>query len=80
MADSCTFSTEWKRLYEMAMLETDPTKLSDRIADAYLAILERTAELIAFPASEEHKALSGALRFLQILENEISENRISAAD
>jgi hypothetical protein len=36
----------WKELYELAMMETDPAKLSPLIADAHRAILDRIQETL----------------------------------
>jgi hypothetical protein len=37
---------DWKELYQLAMLETDPAKLSPLIVDAHKAILDRIHETL----------------------------------
>jgi hypothetical protein len=70
--------SNWKELYRKAMLETDQAKASQHIHDARNAILGRVEQLLVDPVSGEHKLLKDALRFLQILQNEISAQQRSA--
>ena len=62
----------WKELYELAMLETDPAKLSPLIADAHKAILDRIQETLTKPVSAEHERLSDALSGLRTLRDEVN--------
>jgi len=73
MAAGGTLLVDWKQQYQAALLETDPMKLSRRIANAHAAIKSRVKELPL--ASEEYSAMMSALRFLRILEKEASEQR-----
>jgi hypothetical protein len=58
---------KWKQLYAAAMLELDSTKLPQRIAEAYQAILNRVEDLhMRSPEGEQH-ALNDAVRNLRIL-------------
>ena len=41
---------EWEKLYRAAVLESDPSKLPKRIANARAAILERSRKLAGSPA------------------------------
>ena len=62
----------WRRLYETAILETDGSKIRQRITAAELAIRARMEEITSDPAfSEERSAISGALSGLRILEAEL---------
>jgi hypothetical protein len=59
---------QWKKPYEAAILELDPTKLQQRINEAHRAILDRAEELLTRGPSEgEQQALNNALRNLRIL-------------
>ena len=62
--------SDWKRLYQTALLELDPLKMRARIADAQIAIFKRGAELVARSSCREHQQLDDALRVLRFLENE----------
>jgi hypothetical protein len=63
---------DWKELYQLAMLETDPARLAPLIADAQRAILDRIQETIAKPVSGEQERLSDALCGLRTLRNEVN--------
>jgi hypothetical protein len=63
---------DWKELYQLAMLETDPAKLSPLIADAHKAILDRIQETLTKPLSAEHERLSDALTGLRTLRQEVN--------
>jgi hypothetical protein len=58
---------QWKKPYEAAILELDPTKLPRRISEAHQAILNRIEELLTRPSDSEQHALNDALRNLRIL-------------
>jgi hypothetical protein len=68
----------WKDLYELAMLETDPAKLSPLIADAHKAILDRIQETLNKPLSAETERLSDALNGLRTLRQEVTAWRSKA--
>jgi hypothetical protein len=78
MQTDCIGDSNWKQLYRKAMLETDQAKTPQHIDDARDAILGRVEQLLVDPVSGEHKLLKDALRFLQILQNEISTQQRSA--
>jgi hypothetical protein len=58
----------WFELYRLAVLETDGTKLPDRLHAAKAAIKERLAELGDLHDIPEMGALRNALAVLQLLE------------
>lgn len=66
---------EWQRPYVAAVLETDRSKLSQRIAEAHAAIKARMSELSRdhMGTPEERKAINSALYGLKILSEEIPE-------
>jgi hypothetical protein len=61
----------WQVLYQAALLETDPNKMPERIADAEKAILSRIQELFVTSADhiEEDVVLDDALYGLRALRN-----------
>jgi hypothetical protein len=61
----------WHVLYQAALLETDPNKMPERIADAEKAILSRIKELFVTTADhiEEDVVLDDALYGLRALRN-----------
>jgi hypothetical protein len=63
---------DWEELYQLAMLETDPAKLSPLVADAHKAILDRIQETLTKPLSAEHERLSDALSGLRTLRQEVN--------
>ncbi len=64
---------DWKELYQLAMLETDPAKLSPLIADAHKAILDRIQETLTNkPLSAETERLGDALNGLRTLREEVN--------
>jgi hypothetical protein len=63
---------DWKELYQLAMLETDPAKLSPLITDAHKAILDRIQETLTKPISAERDRLSDALSGLGTLRQEVN--------
>jgi hypothetical protein len=66
---------EWQRAYVAAVLETDRSKLSQRIAEAHAAIHARVGELRRDPMGtpEEQMAIDSALGGLKILSEEVPE-------
>ena len=60
-------SKHWKPLYEAALLESDSTKLPERITTARSAILDRIEESLTHPLPGEHRAMDDALRNLRRL-------------
>jgi hypothetical protein len=65
---SASIDSQWKQLYESAILELDSTKMPSRIAEARRAILDRAEETLSYPASDENRALNNALHGLRLLE------------
>jgi len=63
---------DWKELYELAILETNPAKLAPLIADAHKAILDRIQETLTKPLSVETERLSDALNGLRTLREEVN--------
>ena len=60
-------SKDWKSLYEAALLETDPKKLTERITIARSAILDRIEESFTHSLPGEQRAMDDALRNLRLL-------------
>ena len=62
-------STNWRDLYRDAILELNPSKLPQHIAEAERALIERGQKLVqeAGDNSEEERALEDARFFLQAL-------------
>ena len=60
-------SPDWKPLYEAALLETDASKLPQRIVTARNAILDRIEKSRTDPLLTEHRAMKDALRHLRRL-------------
>jgi len=58
---------DWKPLYEAALLETDLTKLPERITTARSAILDRIEESFTHSLPGEHRAMDVALTNLRRL-------------
>jgi hypothetical protein len=58
---------DWKPLYKAALLETDVTKLPQRITAARTAILNRIEESFTHSLLGEHRAMDDALRNLRRL-------------
>jgi hypothetical protein len=58
---------DWRPLYEAALLETDVTKLPQRITAARSAILDRIEESFTHSLLGEHRAMDDALRSLRRL-------------
>ena len=68
----------WEELYQLAMLETDPARLSPLIVDAHKAILDRIQETLTTPVSAENQRLSDALCGLRTLRQEVNSWRNKA--
>jgi len=62
-------STNWRELYRDAILELNPSKLPQHIAEAEKALVQRGRELVreAGDNSEEERALEDATYFLRAL-------------
>lgn len=60
-------STDWKPLYEAALLETDAGKLPERITVARSAIFDRIEESLTHTLPGEQRAMDEALRNLRRL-------------
>ena len=58
-------NADWKPLYEAALLETDSSRLSQRIIVDRRAILDRIEESLREPVASEYHAMNEALRHLQ---------------
>jgi hypothetical protein len=63
--------TNWKELYQHALLETDPAKIPYQIAEARNAILDRVEQLHTKPVCAENRMLHDAIGFLRILQSEV---------
>ena len=59
---------DWKDLYQLAVIELDPAKLSHRISDARNAILDRIQETISLAHYQERQELTDALNGLRVLQ------------
>jgi hypothetical protein len=60
---------DWERLYRAAVIESDRSKLLQRIKDAEAAILERSRSLSKPPGNnrKEQDAMNRALHILSLL-------------
>ena len=65
---STSVDSQWKQLYESAILELDNNKLPGRIAEARRAIHDRAEETLIHSLVAEHRLLNNALHALRILE------------
>jgi hypothetical protein len=63
------FKQDWERLYRAAIIESDRSKLLQRVEDAETAILERSRSLSKLPANsgKEQEAITRALYILGLL-------------
>ncbi len=66
---------DWKDLYQLAVIELDPAKLTNRITDARNAILDRIQETISLAHYQERQELTDALNGLRVLRQEY-EHRV----
>jgi hypothetical protein len=64
-------SANWRDLYKAAILELDPTKMFERIAEAEKALRQRAKELFQIPGDniEEEQALDDAMYALHALQS-----------
>ena len=60
---------DWEKLYRAAIIESDRSKLLQRVKDADAAILERSRRLSKSPANsgKEQEAITRALYILSLL-------------
>lgn len=58
----------WKELYQLAMTESDPFKLPQRVKDARRAIFDRIDETVRKPRTAEHQQMNDALNGLRVLQ------------
>jgi len=67
----------WQRPYQVALSETDASRLPDRIAAAQTAIETRVVEIKSarFCSPAEQQALDDARSGLRLLTNEVSLSR-----
>jgi hypothetical protein len=65
---------DWKELYQAALVETDPLKLSACIEEALVAVLDRLRDLDNFEdsSSEELTGLEEALHTLRRLQRVVA--------
>jgi len=61
---------DWKQLYQLALVELDPVKLTQRIADARVAVLNRIEDTLKNPGTGEQQMLNDALNGLRVLRQE----------
>ena len=61
---------DWKQLYQLALVELDPAKLPQRIADARVAVLDRIEDTLKNPGIGEQQMLNDALNGLRVLRQE----------
>ena len=67
--DGVPRAPDWKELYQLAVIDLDPAKLSHRISDARNAILDRIQETISVAAHyQERQELTDALNGLRVLQ------------
>jgi hypothetical protein len=67
---------DWKDLYQLAVIELDPAKLSHRISDARNAILDRIQDTISRATPyQKCQELTDALNGLRVLRQEY-EHRV----
>jgi hypothetical protein len=55
----------WRDLYLLALMESDPSKLVERITAARVAIIERIESTLREPYGIENQAMYGALKALR---------------
>jgi hypothetical protein len=75
-SDRTPHPPDWTKLYDLAVMESDPAKLPQRIADARNAILDRIEETHtrSYPY-QERQQLTDALNGLRVVQLEY-ESRI----
>jgi hypothetical protein len=62
---------EWQQRYQAALLECDPSKLPERIEEAYRAIQRYTDVVGPNCTAVERQALADALANLRVLRREV---------
>jgi hypothetical protein len=72
-SDGATSGTQWKQVYESAILELNSQRVPEAITVARRAIFDRAEEIMTKPASHEHVALNAGLRVLSALEEMTAE-------
>lgn len=72
-------SKKWQQCYKAAIVETDPTKLPDRIAEAKKVIGQRARELFQATGNnfEEEQALDAAMCVLHALQGTLKSRPIA---
>lgn len=75
-ADYTDPSTNWRNLYERALLEGHPDKLAEKISVARCAILDRAEEIMTAPGGAESRDLTFALRVLLLIASQPSARRM----
>ena len=67
--DGVSLPPDWKELYQLAVIELDPAKLSHRVSDARNAILDRIQDTISRATPyQECQELTDALNGLRVLQ------------
>jgi hypothetical protein len=74
MANEVICPAGWKHLYQTALSETDPGKITERIVDARNAVLDRIEDLLSCSSCAERQALSDAFRVLGRLQDEFRQH------
>ena len=71
MSTNAARQSDWRAFYQLAVMELDRTKLSQRIADARSVILDRIQETLTTRSHyAERQELSDALNGLRVLHQE----------
>jgi hypothetical protein len=70
--------SEWQSLYQAAVLETDWSKMEERILIADFAIAERLHQFSTDHGGtpEENQAIADAVNGLKILRRQVAEHKI----
>jgi hypothetical protein len=73
--------SNWRDLFQAALLKTSPPDLEQRVTAAQRAIDERMRELIQenIRASREEREIRDAVQTLKLLRHEIEENKRKTA-
>jgi hypothetical protein len=66
---------DWKEVYKAAMVESDPSKLFQRISDALTAILQRVDEARENTHDSERQILTDAAQSLCLLQQLLERKR-----
>jgi hypothetical protein len=77
--NDAAYAQEWRRRYQAAIMELDPAKSLQRIAEARSTIVDQIEDSFSKPSDPEQVAPCNALEMLTTLrtiaEREISEQR-----